>query len=99
MVLLGGCRIGFVEVKAPGKEPRPLQTNRHRMLRSLGFPVFVLDDPGQIPGILQEVAAWRRVIQLKDGSLHTVLGEQDILSLVEEKLGMEVRQVLEEFPF
>ena len=60
MVLLGGCRIGFVEVKAPGKEPRPLQTNRHRMLRSLGFPVFVLDDPGQIPGILQEVTAWRR---------------------------------------
>ena len=57
---LEGCRIGFVEVKAPGKEPRPLQTNRHRMLRSLGFPVFVLDDPGQIPGILQEVAAWRR---------------------------------------
>ena len=40
-----------------------------------------------------------QVIQLKDGSLHTVLGEQDILSLVEEKLGMEVRQVLEEFLF
>ena len=25
-----------------------------------------------------------QVIQLKDGSLHTVLGEQDILSLVEQ---------------
>ena len=40
-----------------------------------------------------------QVIQLKDGSLHTVLGEQDILSLVEEKLGMEVRQGLDEFLF
>ena len=59
IVLLPGCRIGFVEVKAPGKEPRPLQTNRHRMLRKLGFPVFVLDGPEQIPGIIEEVAAWR----------------------------------------
>ena len=24
MILLPGCRIGFVEVKAPGKKPRPL---------------------------------------------------------------------------
>ncbi len=59
MVLLPGYHIGFVEVKAPGKEPRPLQTNRHRMLRKLGFPVFVLDDPEQIAGIIEEVAAWR----------------------------------------
>ena len=59
MVLLPGCRIGFVEVKAPGKEPRPLQTQRHKQLRALGFPVFVLDDPEQVPGIIQEVAGWR----------------------------------------
>ena len=59
MVLLPGSRIGFVEVKAPGKAPRPLQTNRHRMLRRLVFPVCVLDDPDQIPGIIMEVAAWR----------------------------------------
>ena len=59
MVLLPGCRIGFVEVKAPGEKPRPLQTHRHRLLRSLGFPVFVLDDPERIPWILEEVAAWQ----------------------------------------
>ncbi len=59
MVLLPGCRIGFVEVKAPGEKPRPLQTHRHRQLRSLGFPVFVLDDPEKILWILEEVAAWR----------------------------------------
>ena len=59
LVLLPGCRIGFVEVKAPGKEPRPLQTQRHRQLRALGFPVFVLDDPEQIPQIMKEVSEWR----------------------------------------
>ena len=59
LVLLPGCRIGFVEVKAPGKGPRPLQTQRHRQLRALGFPVFVLDDPEQVPQIVKEVSEWR----------------------------------------
>lgn len=60
LVLLPGCRIGFVEVKSPGKPPSPLQTNRHRILRRLGFPVFILDDPEQIPSIIGEVRSWRR---------------------------------------
>ena len=55
MVLLPGCRIGFVEVKAPGKEPRPLQSLRHKQLRALGFPVFVLDDITAIPRMLDEI--------------------------------------------
>ena len=55
MVLLPEAHIGFVEVKAPGKEPRPLQVKRHEQLRELGFQVSVLDDPEQIPGILKEV--------------------------------------------
>ncbi len=32
LVLLPGGKIGFVEVKAPGKEPRPLQVARHGLL-------------------------------------------------------------------
>ena len=55
MVLLPEAHIGFVEAKAPGKEPRPLQVKRHEQLRELGFQVSVLDDPEQIPGILKEV--------------------------------------------
>lgn len=55
LVLLPGGKIGFVEVKAPGKEPRPLQVARHGLLRRLGFKVFVLDDPEQIGGILNEI--------------------------------------------
>ena len=57
IVLLPGGRMAFVEVKAPGKVPRPLQEARHRMLQKLGFKVYVLDDAGQIGGILNEIRA------------------------------------------
>ncbi len=55
LVLLPRGKIGFVEVKAPGKEPRPLQVARHGLLRRMGFKVYVLDDPEQIGGILDEI--------------------------------------------
>ena len=55
IVLLPEGKIGFVEVKAPGKKPRPLQAARHGLLRRLGFKVYVLDDPEQIGGILDEI--------------------------------------------
>ena len=55
MVLLPNERIGFVEVKARGKKPRPLQLSRHRLLRRLGFRVYVLDNAEQIGGILDEI--------------------------------------------
>lgn len=55
IVLLPGGRMAFVEVKAPGKEPRPLQVTRHKLLRRLGFKVYVLDRPEQIGGILDEI--------------------------------------------
>lgn len=55
IVLLPGGKIGFVEVKAPGEKPRPLQLARHRLLRRLGFKVFVLDNPQQIGEIIDEI--------------------------------------------
>jgi hypothetical protein len=55
IVLLPGGHMAFVEVKAPGKKPRALQTARHLLLRKLGFKVYVLDDERQIGGILDEI--------------------------------------------
>lgn len=55
MVLLPDSHMGFVEVKAPGEKPRPLQQQRHEQLRELGYKVSVLDDPEQIPPILDEI--------------------------------------------
>jgi len=55
IVMMPGGKCGFVEVKAPGKKPRALQESRHRMLEALGFKVFVLDDPAQIGGVIDEI--------------------------------------------
>ena len=55
LALLPDGKMGFVEVKAPGKVPRPLQRQRHRLLRELGFQVYVLDDKSQIGGIIDDI--------------------------------------------
>lgn len=55
LVLLPGAKIAFVEVKAMGCKPRPLQIRRHEMLRALGFLVYVLGDDKHIGGILDEI--------------------------------------------
>ena len=55
IVLLPDGKIGFVEVKVPGEKPRKLQVHRHEQLRALGYKVFVLDDMGQIGGIIDAI--------------------------------------------
>ena len=55
LVLLPGGRMGFVELKAPGIKPRPLQLVRHRLLRRLGFKVYVIDEINQIDSVLEEI--------------------------------------------
>lgn len=55
IVLLPGGHIAFVEVKAMGCKPRPLQLTRHKLLRGLGFRVYVLDDERQIGRLLKEI--------------------------------------------
>ena len=55
LVLLPGGRMGFVELKAPGKKPRALQLARHRLLRRLGFKAYVIDEINQIDSVLEEI--------------------------------------------
>ena len=55
LVLFPDGLVGFVEVKAPGKKPRPLQAARHEMLKRLGFRVYVIDAAAQIGGIIDEI--------------------------------------------
>lgn len=55
ILLMPGGKMAFVEVKAPGKRPLPLQMARHKLLRGLGFSVFILDDESQIGGIIDAV--------------------------------------------
>ena len=55
IILLPKGKIGFVEVKGPGKRPRPIQIKRISDLKDLGFKVFVLDDENDIAKILKEI--------------------------------------------
>ena len=55
LLLLPHGRFAFVEVKAPKQKPRPLQLSRHRLLRRLGFRVYVLDALEDIDKIIKEV--------------------------------------------
>ena len=55
LVLLPFGKFAFVELKAPGQKPRQLQIARHRLLRKLGFKVYVLDDIDKIGEIIDEI--------------------------------------------
>jgi len=55
LVLFPGGRLGFVELKAPGKKPRPLQLRCAERLTALGFRVYVVDRIEQIGGVLDEI--------------------------------------------
>lgn len=57
IVLLPDGMCAFVELKAPGKHTRPLQTVRHRMLQKLGFKVYVIDSTEQIEGVINDIRA------------------------------------------
>lgn len=55
LLLLPHGRFAFVEVKAPNQKPRPLQLSRHRLLRRLGFKIYVLNNIEEIGGIIDEI--------------------------------------------
>ena len=55
MVILPAGRCAFVELKAPGKQLRPLQALRKKQLGALGFKVYCIDSIEQIGGILDEI--------------------------------------------
>lgn len=57
LLLFPNGRVAFVELKAPGKKPRTLQLARHRLLRKLGFKVFVIDAKEQIGDVIDEILA------------------------------------------
>lgn len=55
IVVLPGGRVHFVELKAPGQKPTPLQLAQHRKLDTLGCIVWVIDSKEGVDAFLQEV--------------------------------------------
>ena len=58
LVLLLGGKCAFVELKAPGKQMRPLQRKRRQQLENLGFPVFCVDRVEQIGPVIGTLKEW-----------------------------------------
>lgn len=57
MVFFPEGHFAFVELKAPGKKPRPLQVKRIDDFWKLGFKCFVIDDKEQIGGVIDEICS------------------------------------------
>ena len=55
LVLLPFGKLGFVELKALGREMRPLQVRRKKQLEALGFLVYCIDSTEQIGGVLDAI--------------------------------------------
>lgn len=53
LVCLPGGRIAFIELKAPGKKPTPLQVRQMERLRGLGFVAFVIDSVEAVDQYIQ----------------------------------------------
>jgi hypothetical protein len=60
LLLFMGGKVAFVEVKAPGESPRPLQAHRMEQLRRMGFKVYVLDSAEDIDNLVSDVAEGAR---------------------------------------
>lgn len=58
LVLFFSGKAAFVELKAPGKQMRPLQRKRRKQLEALGFPVFCVDSMKQIQPAIRALAEW-----------------------------------------
>lgn len=55
IVLLPGARSVFVELKAPGEKPRPIQLHRIKQIRALGFRVEILDSKDAVDKFIRSV--------------------------------------------
>lgn len=62
---IGKC--AFVELKAPGKQMRPLQRKRRYQLEALGFPVFCIDRLEQIQPVIKALEDWQPGEQIPTG--------------------------------
>lgn len=57
LVLMPEGKMAFVELKAPGKKPRPLQRVRIRQLEAMGYGVHVVDSAERIREVLDEICS------------------------------------------
>ena len=110
LVLFPVCKALFVELKAPGKQMRPLQVKRRRQLQQLGFPVLCVDRFSQIEPIIEAVKCWTpgepfppglgaAVPELENVTLPGELADATDYGNILEKTDLEIFRKLEEMDF
>lgn len=111
LVLFFPGKTFFVELKAPGKQMRPLQVKRRTQLQSLGFPAFCIDRFEQIKPAIEAMKKWNpgdpfpegigaEVPELKEMSLPDFLSdgeEGDDMEDFGDRFESEDPKVLSEF--
>ena len=55
LIILPKGKVCFVELKAPGQKPRPIQVRQMARLTQLGCMVHVIDHPHQLQDLLDEI--------------------------------------------
>lgn len=55
LVLLPNGQAVFIELKAPGKKPTPLQESQIKKIRALGFRILVIDSKEGVNEFMKEV--------------------------------------------
>lgn len=61
-------RTTFIELKAPGKKPRPLQVSVHRNLKAHGADVFVIDSRESAKTLLETLGILKKRKKKPSGS-------------------------------
>ena len=80
LVLFFPAKTVFVELKAPGKQLRPLQRKRRYQLMKLGFPVICIDRFSQIKPAIEAIMSWTPGMPFPEG-IGAKIPELDITSL------------------
>ena len=78
LVLFFPAKTVFVELKAPGKQMRPLQRKRRYQLKKLGFPVLCIDRFSQIQPCIDAIIKGARSGEIGDGKIFVTSLEQCI---------------------
>ena len=55
IVLFPGGKVSFVELKAEGEKPRPLQKAVHRLLEGLGFTVYLVSSKSEVLSYVEKI--------------------------------------------